>query len=553
MGKVIVSEENKKPAYDEQTLAKLLEAAYVLQEHSQELRVMETQLGLTRSPDSVENRPIAGPHTARAPGSENLDLSGDQDSSLAAGFNSTATRSRVAELQRQIELRHLGLSDALSLIVQELVEICDAAGAAIGITSAEKVSYRAVAGIGAPSLGSSVPRDKTCCFPSLRTGQVFRCPDVNGESLIDAQECTRRGISSFIAVPVLGDQGIAGAIELYFSAVRAFLEQHVQTCQLMAGLVTEALSRKPASVDPMAEISSLLAHLSKQQQESNTPKPASTLVCYKCGHELVAGEQFCGQCGAARSEDGEPLSMQSKFASLWHMAQSSEAKNPENNEIQDSQTAKVDSSLLAAEVPINLRSLQSIANAPEAIAHPQPAPEVTTGPEPEQTLAKLSQQIGSDSAETWNSAASAQEFMEQSGEGNGRGWLSALWNQRRGDFYLGIAIILVICVLRWGLWSNRPIKASKPHAPAATPVTHKAKTPDLSTLDRMLIKLGLAEPPPTPEDKGNPTTAVWIDLQTGLYYCPGTDLYGKTPRGKYSSQRDAELDQFAPAYRKVCD
>ena len=71
--------------------------------------------------------------------------------------------------------------------------------------------------------------------------------------------------------------------------------------------------------------------------------------------------------------------------------------------------------------------------------------------------------------------------------------------------------------------------------------------------DRMLISLGLAEAPPSPEYKGNPDTQVWVDLHTALYYCPGADLYGKTPKGKFTSQRDAQLDQFEPAYRKTCD
>ena len=63
MENIIVSEENKKPPHDEQTLAKLLEAAYVLQEHSDELRALEAQLGLTRSqePRSGNVRPAREP------------------------------------------------------------------------------------------------------------------------------------------------------------------------------------------------------------------------------------------------------------------------------------------------------------------------------------------------------------------------------------------------------------------------------------------------------------------------------------------------------------
>jgi hypothetical protein len=84
---------------------------------------------------------------------------------------------------------------------------------------------------------------------------------------------------------------------------------------------------------------------------------------------------------------------------------------------------------------------------------------------------------------------------------------------------------------------------------------HKAPAPDddLSFFDRMLVSLGLADPPSTPEYKGNPDTKVWVDLHTALYYCPGADLYGKTAKGKFATQKDAQLDQFEPASRKTCD
>jgi hypothetical protein len=84
---------------------------------------------------------------------------------------------------------------------------------------------------------------------------------------------------------------------------------------------------------------------------------------------------------------------------------------------------------------------------------------------------------------------------------------------------------------------------------------HKQAAPDaeLSTIDKLLISLGLAEAPAAPEYRGNPDAQVWIDLQTALYYCPGSDLYGKTPKGRVSSQRNAQLDQFEPANRKPCD
>lgn len=153
----------------------------------------------------------------------------------------------------------------------------------------------------------------------------------------------------------------------------------------------------------------------------------------------------------------------------------------------------------------------------------------------------------------WSSASSARDFLEQVAATQKKSGLARFWEARRGDIYLGVAVILVACVIRWGIWSNHPVSATS--GPNAVPTkTHKvAPDADLSAFDRMMISLGLAEAPEAPEDKGNPKTRVWVDLKTALYYCPGTDLYGKTSKGKYSTQRDAQLDQYEPAYRKPCE
>jgi DNA-binding NarL/FixJ family response regulator len=74
----------------------------------------------------------------------------------------------------------------------------------------------------------------------------------------------------------------------------------------------------------------------------------------------------------------------------------------------------------------------------------------------------------------------------------------------------------------------------------------------LPTLDPVLTKVGLKPPTPAP-GAGNPETKVWIDVRTGLYYCPGEPAYGKTARGRFARQQDAERDQFQPADRKPCD
>lgn len=64
-----------------------------------------------------------------------------------------------------------------------------------------------------------------------------------------------------------------------------------------------------------------------------------------------------------------------------------------------------------------------------------------------------------------------------------------------------------------------------------------------------------AEPAARERVQGNPHRRVWVDMKTGLYYCPGADYYGfgGRERGKVMLQRDAEYEYFQPATGAPCE
>lgn len=568
-----VSEGKSKPVLDEQTLAKLLEAAYVLQEHNRELRKLELGFELKRDQFEAEQRSSTPPAAA----------SSAQSSDNSPPTDYTFTLGQIVETQHRIQVRHLELDLAMALVAERVVEIGRARGAAIAIVDGNVVRYGAGAGFGAPATGSEVPLDNALCIPCIRTGQVFRCPDVNPEVLLDSEHCRSRGIQSLIAVPIFHDGKVAGALELYYSEQHGFHEQDVHTCQLMAGLVTEALARdeeiawkkslaseRAVMLQALEKLKPNLAALVDKPAATEAAIPAtpasiaSSYVCLKCGHKLVSEEHFCGECGTPRStksSEEAPPAMQSKVTSPWHMQEAlkheaapdpANTKDPalelnqssspaEEMSLADSLQNEVPDFFMAPDLPAG--ELRAETAAPRASDSETHAAAVAEDSSQALTLAKP---VSAD----WSSAHSAQEFFENLAGSQRPGALLHFWNSRRGDIYLAIAVILVACVIRWGIWSNHPVGASGP-APAAA--HRKSPEADLPLFDRMLISLGLAEAPQALEDKGNPSTQVWVDLHTALYYCPGADLYGKTPTGKYSTQRDAQLDQFEPAYRKPCN
>jgi hypothetical protein len=598
----IVSEERHKPVLDEQTLAKLLEAAYVLQEHNREVRELELDLDLKRAQIEAEEK-------KKSAASSTQKTSKPREPEAAGQGDYTFTLAQIVATQHQIQIRHLDFDKAMALIAERVIEIARASGAAIGILDGNKIRYRAVAGSQTLKAGAEVPLEKALCLPCIRNGQVFRCGDVDPEFLIDSQECRRRGIQSLIAVPIFHEGEVAGGLELYYPTQNGFSEQEIHTGQLMAGLVTEALARdeemtwKQSLANERAVMLEALEKLKPNLSAMVDPavptpsafKPSSfesaSYTCAKCGNKLMNGEQFCGQCGAPRTSGEVPA------PAIHETFGGGNLSDPEMPELGASNFLHSDAS--HSSVRPGIDSEESLPDSleeefPDLFGVPKApaverdvAKELVAAPlnphlshvdpllheerkvelEDEPTLPPAFEAEQNDSVEQsealalakvekpddWSSAASARDFLEQVAEAQQKSGLARFWDARRGDIYLAVAVLLVACVIRWGIWSNHPVSATSGPNPAPTK-NHKVEPDaDLSAFDRMMISLGLAQAPEPPEDKGNPSIRVWVDLKTALYYCPGTDLYGKTPKGKYSTQRDAQLDQYEPAYRKACE
>ena len=615
-----MTDQTNKPVLDERTFDKLLEAAYVIQQHRRKLRDAEERMESHNQRLREQEQEPAEP----SPLQENPEKS-EKDSRSDSDY--TLTLAEIVEAQRQIQARNLELEKALAVVAEKVARITNASGAAVGILDEKVVRYRARSGTSALPVESQVPLASAICAASVRTGQVIRTEDVNTEVLFDPEPCRQRGILSLVVVPIYHDGDIVGALEIYFDRIHGFTEQDIHTCQLMAGLVTEAISRDAEvklKMSMAAERSTMLAAIEKLQpnlaalaeqqsaaisgadagMESGGAAAPTKVPCWKCGNMLVAEEQFCGRCGAPRVTDDESSTVQSKLSSAWHMQQTvqegweepadetedmqlpvathdtnaaeddfEEDKDEDGGDVEPEEESSLpefedeeaelpeESSLPEFEenVPRAAGSFQASAGADEDSITESLSSKEQAGEEenPEAPLAALAKPQPEEEEMVWSSAAKARDFLESLSGTHSDSALARFWRSRRGDFYLAVAVILMVVVIRWGIWSNHSVNATAGGtAVSGSAARRKPASPDadLSLLDRLLISFGLAEAPDeAPQYKGNPDTQVWVDLQTALYYCPGSDLYGKTPKGKVSTQREAQLDQFEPASRKPCD
>ncbi len=519
-----------KPVLDRETFQQLLEAAYVLQGHNDRSRPAMVR------PDY------------------------------------TQALSELVEIQSLIQSHQLDLQSAASVIAARAEKFTGASGAAVGILKDDELNYKSATGSAADDSGMPVPAASSLSAHCFATGQSLQSLDALKDARIPADLCREAGVQSLIAVPAFHEGKAAGVLELRFSEKNAFQEQDVRTCQLLAGLLAEAIARsaelewKQALAVERATMIEALERI-KPQLERMAVEPAKNteaaspsvapatapakeqvaVLCRGCAHELELEEFYCGICGAPRpSEDPASGDLQSKWASLWHLKQAADIRKSAANEDLSEEIESV--------TPLFPAALESSNHGRADIRSPEEDAGLTIDQDPSHAVRILpalneDSEIASTpvpSGSPWTSAAHARQWLESFNTPRKRVWLA----RHRANLYLATAATLLFAVIAgWGSYST----------PASGSGISQARSrrnpppPQLSLFEKTLVGLGLAVPPPSPTYRGNPEITVWEDVRTALYYCPGADLYGKTERGKFSTQREAQQDQFEPAFRRPCE
>jgi hypothetical protein len=510
----------RKPALDESGFQQLLAAAYVLQQHNDSLRAQEPRLD--------------------------------------TGWGLT----QVAQTQSLLHAGGMDIEGAAKLVADRLRTMTGAAGVSVCLTNNGILKGIAGSGVAAKVPGSSLASHSLVATERLRNGRVFQSADAQRDIRLDIAACRQLGVRALLAVPVQGLGEIAGLIEVRWSKPDSVHESDVRTSQLMAALVTEVLEReggpgaKPVEVPQTAaavtvselapeeepaeenpdvhdsvalsaeEPAGAVAPVSSSETPLNAGPSTEALAtqCRVCERPFLANEAFCGNCSMPRVAASAPSEdLQSKWASLWYMQKAQDALQERGA----SQELGAETAYSEPQTPesadrqdVGKESRpQSVWRRPESIIETAP-------PLHEPALPALD--YDALAPPSWDDT------------------IRAVWNRtlqavrlrtRRRDTAIvattSLALLLLLVVWAW------PSPAS----------------PHLTWFESVLVELGLAQVPSRipAAPAGNPEVRVWVDVHTALYYCPGSDLYGKTPGGQFESQHNAQQDQFEPATGTACN
>jgi hypothetical protein len=553
---------SEKPALDEETFQQLLEAAHVLQE----------QKGV-----EAAARPKPDPTEALA---------------------------EIVATQEFLRSQPCDLNATANLIVEQLRKITSATGVAVALVREDQLEYCAATGDAADLAGSRLAMDAS----------------LSADGQLSTKFSREHSGKNSMALSLLHDGKLAGLLEVRFADANSIPEPEMRSCQLMAGLMTEAIARaadqewrqtlaaeraamlealeriKPQlerlAVEPAAQATESgprvtappTAFLQTERDGTQSPKrvmPPATetaepvvavphlkelaarsrrdTICPQCGYQFGQQELFCGRCGTARPAGTLPAEkLQGKRASMWQMQQTEENGQREAAE-QDSEEKDAGSTALTglttsgglfSPEPSSEDSSELSPELERMLAQFSHPAEEAEAPKESDTALVVRSATGEDAAagslaivdpqqlsSAWGSATNARKWLESLDPRSPAGiWLA----KHRADIYVGAAIVLLL--LAWG------IRSPENHAQPKNP-----PQPNLTFFEKIMVSLGLAETPAVPVYSGNPNAQVWVDLHTALYYCSDSELYGKTPGGKFTTQRDAQMDQFEPAARKNCD
>lgn len=140
----------------------------------------------------------------------------------------------IDRLREDAALGRMDLDSILSEATHAARYFTDATGAALALWSQGVVICRARSGDTAPPLGAKLDVDSGISGECLRSGRSKRCNDTLTDPLVDGVVCQEMGIRSLAAVPLRGERGVVGIIEVFSDRPYAFSDAHITLLKQLA-------------------------------------------------------------------------------------------------------------------------------------------------------------------------------------------------------------------------------------------------------------------------------------------------------------------------------
>jgi putative methionine-R-sulfoxide reductase with GAF domain len=249
----------------------------------------------------------------------------------------TATATAVAparEVGVLTECARRDLEAALQLLAERAHYLTGASGTSIALREDGEMVCRASAGQAAPEVGAEIEIDSGLIAETVRTRQVIRCDDADGDPRVNRESCQELGVKSVIVMPLLREEEVIGLFEIVADRASAFEERDVAALTRLVEMALTALEHADAAQRSLPEmfesqdgeaLSEVVPEAAEPVQPMRVDQEVSSPVveqsapasaefarigsCQSCGFPVSQGRTLCVDCEqAGRSTGNKPTS-----------------------------------------------------------------------------------------------------------------------------------------------------------------------------------------------------------------------------------------------------
>lgn len=232
----------------------------------------------------------------------------------------------IDRLREDAQQGRMDLDSILSEATHAARYFTDATGAALALWSQGVVICRARSGDTAPPLGSKLDVESGISGECLRSGRSKRCNDTLTDPLVDATVCQELGIRALACVPLRGEHGVVGILEVFSDRPYAFSDAHITLLKQLAQIAVTGRSRSVPAASP--------ATVKKPVESAPVARPPQ--ASQTRGVQAVKALPFKLLISRMKGEEGQPVRLAAAGVLLlavvagfwWMSARSHKGSNP---------------------------------------------------------------------------------------------------------------------------------------------------------------------------------------------------------------------------------
>lgn len=143
----------------------------------------------------------------------------------------------VIKFQAEIAQLGLDLGGMMALVVERVLPLVGADGAAVELAEGDEMVYQSASGIARGQVGLRIQRKTSLSGLCVATGQAQRCDDSESDHRVDRTACRRIGLRSMVVIPLKHNGEAVGVLKAMSALPAKLSDDDVAVLNLVSDML----------------------------------------------------------------------------------------------------------------------------------------------------------------------------------------------------------------------------------------------------------------------------------------------------------------------------